>query len=114
MPCQSSMPVIHASHPCQSSMPVLTPPHTKLYQQNHTKPYHISSLYLQLIITAISIHNATAVLPLLEDRDCKPFSACSIYRYKAKHLNMQLYLKSRTKMIKQKILWKRICGETYL
>ena len=37
----------------------LTPPHTKLYQQNHTKPYHISSLYLQLSITAILIHNAT-------------------------------------------------------
>ena len=26
---------------------------------NHTKPYHISSLYLHLSITAISIHNAT-------------------------------------------------------
>ena len=36
-----------------------THPHTKLYQQNHAKPYHISSLYLQLNITAISIHNAT-------------------------------------------------------
>ena len=45
--------------------------HTKPYQ---TKPYQISSFYLQLSITAISIHNVT--LPFLEDRDCKPFSAC--------------------------------------
>ena len=36
----------------------------------------ISSLYLQLSITAILIHNAT--LPFSEDRDCKPFSACFI------------------------------------
>ena len=85
-PCQLSMPVIHdwnliihASHQCQS----WPPPHTKLYQQNqtklyqqnqtkpyqakpyqtilliHTKKYHVSSLYLQLSITAISILNAT-------------------------------------------------------
>ena len=37
----------------------LTPPHTKLNQQFHTKPYYISSLYLQLSITAILIHDAT-------------------------------------------------------
>ena len=47
------------------------PPQTK---PNYTKPYHISSLYLQLSITAILIHNAT--LPFLEDRDCKPFLGC--------------------------------------
>ena len=66
-PCQSSMPVINASHQFQSSIPVIHPchpcqswpPHTKLNQQFHTKPYYISSLYLQLSITAISIHNAT-------------------------------------------------------
>ena len=39
------------------------------FHHNHTKPY-------QLSITAISIHNAT--MPFLEDRDCKPFSACLI------------------------------------
>ena len=85
--CQSSMPVIHASHLCQSSMPVIhagrDPPHqtipTKPSQtiSNHIKQYHISSLYLQLSITAIFIHNAT--LPFSEDRDCKPFSACFIF-----------------------------------
>ena len=73
--CQSSMLFIHAIHPCQLSMPVVSPPpsmktnytnktkpkQTKPYQTIliHTKPYHISSLYLQLSITAISIHNAT-------------------------------------------------------
>ena len=72
-PCQSSMPVLHASPPCQSSMPVIhtshpsdphhPPPHIPNYTNksipNYTKPYHISSLYLQLSISAISIHNAT-------------------------------------------------------
>ena len=66
------MPVIHASHPCKSSMPsmieisscmnsvvIWPPPHTKLYQQSYTKPYHNSSLYLQLIIITILIHKAT-------------------------------------------------------
>ena len=57
------------------------PPHpkyqtitTKPYKTkpNLAKPYQISSLYLQLSITAI--HNAT--MPFSEDRDCKPFSAC--------------------------------------
>ena len=43
---------------CVNSL-VIWPPHTKLNQQNHTKPYHISNLYLHLSITAISIHNAT-------------------------------------------------------
>ena len=47
------MPVIHACHPCPPPIPNYT------NQQNHTKPYQISSLYLQWSITAISIHNAT-------------------------------------------------------
>ena len=33
-------------------------PHTKLYQQNHTKSFNFSSLNLQVSVTAISIHNA--------------------------------------------------------
>ena len=96
--CQSSMPVIHASHPCQSSMPVMTPP---LYDHSwwsmieisscmnsiviwptppHTKPYQTIP-YLQSV-SLVKYHCnfnpkcQTAVLPFLEDRDCKPFSAC--------------------------------------
>ena len=44
---------------CMNSLVIWPPLHTKLYQQNHTKPDHISSLYLQLSVTVISIHNAT-------------------------------------------------------
>ena len=55
------------------------PNYTNKTVPNHIKPYHISSLYLQLSITAILIHNATLLschFSFLEDRDCKPFSAC--------------------------------------
>ena len=66
--------IVHDS-PLQRMIEII-PNHTKPYQ---TKPYQISSLNLQLSITAISIHIAT--LPFSEDRDCKPFSACFIQNH---------------------------------
>ena len=68
-PCQSSMPVIHASYPrqssmpvvtppCQSSMPIMTPYPSMIVHEKKTIPNQISSLYLQLSITAISLNNA--------------------------------------------------------
>ena len=75
--CQSSLPVIHASHPCPPSMIVHDSPLLSMiesstlthqssdppsHQTIPTKPNHTIPnlrLYLQVSITAISIHNAT-------------------------------------------------------
>ena len=51
--------MIEISSCMNSLVPPPIPTYTNKTNPNHTKPYHISSLYLQLRITAISIHNAT-------------------------------------------------------
>ena len=53
------MPVIYAKHPCQSSMPVIHASHATHPCKSWTPHPPVSSLYLQLSITAISFHNAT-------------------------------------------------------
>ena len=56
--CQSSVPVIHASHICQSSVPVINASHPCKSTMSVMTPM---------------------TMPFLEDRDCKPFSACFFF-----------------------------------